>query len=74
MHFFVDNSVKKVHHLSCVDGKRYPAKFIWRLAYEIVAGHRLHPSVDYSGGADTVEFFKKLGFAAEYKGKVILVE
>ena len=53
------------------DGKRYPAKFIRRLAYEIAAGHSLHPSIDYSGGADTVEFFKTLVFPTEYKGKVI---
>lgn len=53
------------------DGKRYPAKFIRGLAYEIATGDRLNPSVDYSGGAETVEFFKKLGFSTEYKGNVI---
>ncbi len=51
-------------------GKRYPAKFIRGLAYEIAAGYKLNPS-DYSGGAETVRFFKKLGLSTEYKGKII---
>lgn len=52
-----------------LDDKRYPAKFIRGLAYEIATGHKLS-SGDYSGGAETVRFFRALGFSVEYNGKV----
>ena len=50
--------------------KRYPAKFIRGLAYEIATGHELG-SGDYSGGAETVRFFTSLGLSVEYNGEVI---
>ena len=49
--------------------KRYPAKFIRGLAYEIATGHKLG-SGDYSGGAETVRFFTALGFSVEYNREV----
>ena len=49
--------------------KRYPAKFIRGLAYEIATGHELG-SGDYSGGAETVRFFEALGFSVEYNREV----
>lgn len=49
--------------------KRYPAKFIRGLAYEIATGYKLG-SGDYSGGAETVRFFEALGFSVEYNRKV----
>jgi len=49
--------------------KRYPAKFIRGLAYEIATGHELS-SDDYSGGVETVRFFEALGFSVEYNRKV----
>jgi hypothetical protein len=53
--------------------KRYPAKFIRGLAYEIATGHKLS-SDDYSGGEETVRFFTTLGFSVEYNRKVRDVE
>lgn len=44
--------------------KRYPAKFIRGLAYELATGHELS-SDDYSGGAETVRFFTALGFSVD---------
>jgi len=52
------------------EGKRYPAKFIRGLAYEIATGDKLK-SNDYSGGTETVRFFRAFGFSVEYSGKVI---
>lgn len=52
------------------DGKRYPAKFIRGLAYGIATGYELNPN-EYSGGAETVKFFKNLRFSTEYNGKII---
>jgi len=52
-------------------GKHYPAKYIRGLAYEIATGERLNPNIDYSGGAETVRFFKKLGYSTEYRGQII---
>ncbi|MGB3460260.1 MAG: hypothetical protein WBB08_13430 [Halobacteriota archaeon] len=49
--------------------KRYPAKFIRGLAYELATGHELG-SGDYSGGAETVRFFEALGFLVEYNREV----
>ena len=53
------------------DGKRYPAKFIRGLAYEIATGDELDPNTDYTGGVETLNFFRTLGFAIEYKGGII---
>jgi len=53
------------------EGKRYPAKFIRGLAYNIATGKKLIPSIDYLGGEYTVRFFKKLGFLTEYKDKIV---
>ncbi|MCK4659203.1 MAG: hypothetical protein KAV82_06735 [Phycisphaerae bacterium] len=44
-----------------VDGNRYPAKFIRGLAYTIATGRKLNPSREFSGGQETVSFFKRLG-------------
>ena len=52
-----------------LDDKRYPAKFIRGLAYELATGHELS-SDDYSGGAETVRFFEALGFLVEYNREV----
>jgi hypothetical protein len=49
--------------------KRYPAKFIRGLAYELATGHKLGYD-DYSGGAETVQFFTALGFSVEYNREV----
>jgi very-short-patch-repair endonuclease len=49
-----------------IDGKRYPAKFIRGLAYQVATGTVLNPSRDYSGGVETVRFFKRLGLTTEY--------
>jgi very-short-patch-repair endonuclease len=49
-----------------LDGKRYPAKFIRGLAYEVATGVKLNPSVDFSGGAETARFFRKLGFRIKH--------
>ena len=54
-----------------LDGRRYPAKFIRGLAYEIATGDVLDPNTDYTGGVETLNFFRTRGFAIEYKGDVI---
>ena len=56
-----------------IGDKRYPAKFIRGLAYEIATGHELG-SGDYSGGAETVRFFEALGLSVEYNRKVSVVK
>ncbi len=48
------------------DDKKYPAKHIRGLAYKIANNKEILKS-EYSGGKETVTFFKKLGFAVEYK-------
>ncbi len=53
-----------------VDENRYPAKFIRGLAYEIATGDKLS-SDEYSGGMETVNFFRSLGFSVEYKNEVL---
>ena len=50
--------------------KRYPAKFIRGLAYELATGDKLS-SDEYSGGAETAQFFRALGFSVEHNRKVI---
>jgi len=53
-----------------LDGRRYPAKFIRGLAYEIATGDVLDPNTDYTGGVETLNFFRALGFTIEYKGEL----
>ena len=50
-------------------GKDYPAKFIRGLAYQIASGKALDPNKDFSGGLETANFFKRLGFEVGYKGQ-----
>ena len=54
-----------------LDGRRYPAKFIRGLAYEIATGDELNPNADYTGGVETLNFFRTLGFTIEYNGAII---
>ena len=46
--------------------KKYPAKHIRGLAFEIANNREIKKS-EYSGGKETVNFFIKLGFEVEYK-------
>ncbi|MEO0115354.1 MAG: hypothetical protein ABIK93_07740 [candidate division WOR-3 bacterium] len=48
------------------NGKIYPAKHIRGLAFEIANNKEIKKS-EYSGGQETVNFFKRLGFEVEYK-------
>src|SRR4051812_8731452 len=48
------------------DGRRYPAKFIRGLAYQIATGSRID-SDQYAGGLETVNFFKRLGLAMDHQ-------
>jgi hypothetical protein len=48
------------------DGRRYPAKFIRGLAYQIATGSTIG-SDQYSGGLETVNFFKRLGLATDHQ-------
>jgi len=48
-----------------LDGKTYPAKFIRGLAYLLATGVELDPTSDYSGGQETISFFKSLGLATQ---------
>ena len=48
------------------NNKEYPAKHIRGLAYKIVNKTEISKS-DYSGGEETANFFKNLGFNVEYK-------
>jgi hypothetical protein len=50
--------------------KKYPAKHIRGLAY-LIAYKKEISKDDYNGGAETVLFFKKLGFVTEYKRVII---
>ena len=52
------------------NNKKYPGKFIRGLAYKIATGKTLDPSNDYSGGMETVRFFKRLNFETEYGGHI----
>lgn len=49
--------------------KRYPAKFIRGLAYELATGRRLDPNRDYEGGLERAKFLQKLEFELLYGGK-----
>jgi hypothetical protein len=44
--------------------RRYPAKFIRGLAYELASGQRLAPA-EYAGGEETARFFERLGLRCE---------
>jgi hypothetical protein len=46
-------------------GKRYPAKHIRGLAFAIANKRKIGKS-EYSGGLETANFFRKLGFEVEY--------
>ena len=48
------------------DGKTYPAKFIRGLAYRLAIGTELDPLRDYSGGQETVRFFRGLGLPTQH--------
>ncbi|MEM5798589.1 MAG: hypothetical protein QXP39_00890 [Candidatus Aenigmatarchaeota archaeon] len=47
------------------NGRRYPAKHIRGLAFEIANNKEIKKN-EYGGGQETVNFFKKLGFEIEY--------
>jgi len=49
-----------------LDGKTYPAKFIRGRAYFLATGIELDPSQDYSGGPETIRFFKGLGLSTRH--------
>lgn len=51
-------------------GKRYPAKHIRGMAYQIHFGREIQKG-EYSGGLDTVRFFEKLGFEMHYTHRSI---
>ncbi|MGE5499544.1 MAG: hypothetical protein ACM3Q2_15795 [Syntrophothermus sp.] len=48
--------------------KRYPAKHIRGMAYEMANKEAISKEA-YTGGMETVRFFEKLGFMVEYTGK-----
>ena len=50
--------------------KKLPAKHIRGMAYKVAYGREISKQ-DYSGGMETVRFFKKLGFNVCYSGKII---
>ena len=50
--------------------KKLPAKHIRGMAYKVAFGKELSKH-DYSGGMETVRFFKKLGFDMCYSGQII---
>lgn len=52
------------------NGKKYPAKHIRGIAYFIANGKEISKS-EYSGGQETVNFFKKLDFTVQYKKQTI---
>ncbi|MEM7826736.1 MAG: hypothetical protein QXQ40_00750 [Candidatus Aenigmatarchaeota archaeon] len=52
------------------NSKKYPAKHIRGLAFEIANNKEIKKS-EYSGGQETVKFFRKLGFEVEYKKESI---
>lgn len=52
------------------NNKKYPAKHIRGLAYFIANKKEISKS-EYSGGLETVSFFKKLGFTVQYKKDIL---
>lgn len=53
------------------NGKKYPAKHIRGIAYKIANKEEILKS-EYSGGKETSDFFKKLGFDIEYNKEIII--
>ena len=53
-----------------IDNKEYPAKHIRGIAYKIANEEEISKN-DYSGGEETVNFLKKLGFTIKYGNKII---
>lgn len=51
------------------NGKEYPAKHIRGIAFEIANKIEISKS-EYSGGQETVNFFKRLGFQVKYKNEI----
>lgn len=49
------------------NGRKYPAKHIRGMAYEVAFGKEISKD-EYSGGIETVHFFEKLGFEIQYTG------
>jgi very-short-patch-repair endonuclease len=52
------------------NGKKYPAKHIRGLAYYVANKKEISKS-EYSGGQETVNFFRKLDFTVQYKKQTI---
>ena len=52
------------------NGKKYPAKHIRGMAYEVHYNEKISKG-EFSGGAETVRFFEKLGFETQYTHKNI---
>ncbi len=52
------------------NNKKYPAKHIRGLAYFIAYKKEISKN-EYSGGKETVNFFKKLGFTVQYKKETL---
>ena len=57
-----------------LNGRSYPAKFIRGLAYRLATGVELDPQRDYSGGMETVRFFKNLGLLTRREPSVSSAE
>jgi len=52
------------------NNKKYPAKHIRGMAYQIANGMEISKN-EYSGGQETANFFRKLDFKVEYERKTI---
>ena len=67
-----DNEDEKYPEAKCTflkyNNKKYPAKHIRAMAYEIRFNKSIKKS-EFTGGAETVRFFEKLGFIMDYTGK-----
>ncbi len=50
------------------DGRKFPAKHIRGMAYEVHFKEKAYKS-DFSGGKETVYFFLRLGFEVEFRGE-----
>ena len=49
-----------------LNGKTYPGKFIRGQAYRLATGIELDPNEDYSGGLETVRFYRNLGLVTQH--------
>ena len=65
---FVYDYPKAKNTFLIFNGKKYPAKHIRGMAYELGNKEKIKKS-EYSGGLETVKFFQKLGFETEYKNE-----